>query len=103
MQPRIDTNLGITGEPDAWVHSACILCSNGCGLEIAVKKAALWASAERPITRSNSAIWARRVSTVGSPTIPNAAVQRGLGAIEFASSVHTRDPTLLTGRSDARA
>jgi len=37
MQPRIDTNLGIQGEPDAWVHSACILCSNGCGLDIAVK------------------------------------------------------------------
>lgn len=37
MQPRIDTNLGISDEPDAWVHSACILCSNGCGLDIAVK------------------------------------------------------------------
>ncbi|HJS86353.1 MAG TPA: molybdopterin oxidoreductase family protein [Acetobacteraceae bacterium] len=37
MQPRIDINLGIAGEPDAWVHSACILCSNGCGLDIAVK------------------------------------------------------------------
>jgi anaerobic selenocysteine-containing dehydrogenase len=37
MQPRIDTNLGIQDEPDAWVHSACILCSNGCGLDIAVK------------------------------------------------------------------
>ncbi|NYT38821.1 molybdopterin oxidoreductase family protein [Allopusillimonas soli] len=37
MQPRIDSNLGIQGEPDTWVHSACILCSNGCGLDIAVK------------------------------------------------------------------
>ena len=37
MQPRIDSNLGIQGEPDGWVHSACILCSNGCGLDIAVK------------------------------------------------------------------
>lgn len=37
MQPRIDSNLGIQGEPDAWVPSACILCSNGCGLDIAVK------------------------------------------------------------------
>ncbi len=36
MQPRIDTNLGIQSEPDAWMHSACILCSNGCGLEMAV-------------------------------------------------------------------
>jgi ferredoxin-nitrate reductase len=37
MKPRIDKNLGIIGEPDRWVHSACVLCSNGCGLEIAVK------------------------------------------------------------------
>jgi anaerobic selenocysteine-containing dehydrogenase len=37
MEPRIDSNLSFTGEPDRWVHSACILCSNGCGLEIAVK------------------------------------------------------------------
>ena len=41
MQPRIDANLGIQGEPDVWVHSACILCSNGCGLDIAVKDARL--------------------------------------------------------------
>lgn len=37
MEPRIDINLGIAGEPDKWVHSACILCSNGCGLDIGVK------------------------------------------------------------------
>jgi anaerobic selenocysteine-containing dehydrogenase len=37
MQPRVDTNLGIEGQPDRWVPSACILCSNGCGLDIAVK------------------------------------------------------------------
>lgn len=37
MHSRIDTNLGIQGEPDRWVHSACILCSNGCGMDIAVK------------------------------------------------------------------
>ncbi|MBN9507232.1 MAG: molybdopterin-dependent oxidoreductase [Altererythrobacter sp.] len=37
MIPRLDRNLGIAGEPDEWVHSACLLCSNGCGLDIAVK------------------------------------------------------------------
>lgn len=37
MRPRIDQNLCIAGEPDKWVRSACILCSNGCGLEIGVK------------------------------------------------------------------
>ena len=24
-------------EPDKWVQSACVLCSNGCGLDIGVK------------------------------------------------------------------
>src|SRR4051794_14295868 len=24
-------------EPDRWVQSACVLCSNGCGLDIGVK------------------------------------------------------------------
>lgn len=27
----------ISEEPENWVHSACILCSNGCGVEIGVK------------------------------------------------------------------
>lgn len=36
MEPRQDHNVQC-GEPDRWVHSACILCSNGCGLDIAVK------------------------------------------------------------------
>jgi anaerobic selenocysteine-containing dehydrogenase len=37
MRPRIDINLSIDDEPDEWVHSACLLCSNGCGLHIVVK------------------------------------------------------------------
>jgi len=41
MDSRVDSNLGIIGEPDRWIHSACILCSNGCGLEIAVKDEAI--------------------------------------------------------------
>jgi anaerobic selenocysteine-containing dehydrogenase len=41
MSPRIDANLSISGEPDKWVHSACLLCSNGCGLDIAVKDGAI--------------------------------------------------------------
>ncbi|GAA4092510.1 nitrate reductase [Mucilaginibacter panaciglaebae] len=32
---RVDQSL--TAEPDHWVKSACVLCSNGCGLDIAVK------------------------------------------------------------------
>ena len=41
MQPRRDVNICIHGEPDAWVHSAYLLCSNGCGLDIAVKDGAI--------------------------------------------------------------
>ena len=37
MEKRIDSNLQIEGEPDQWVHSACLLCSNGCGMDIAVR------------------------------------------------------------------
>jgi ferredoxin-nitrate reductase len=32
---RVDEAL--TEEPDRWVQSACVLCSNGCGLDIGVK------------------------------------------------------------------
>lgn len=32
---RVDEN--ITEEPDKWVQSACVLCSNGCGIDIGVK------------------------------------------------------------------
>lgn len=41
MQPRTDCNLQCDGEPDRWVHSACLLCSNGCGMDIAVKDGAI--------------------------------------------------------------
>ena len=37
MEQRVDQQLCIDGEPDRWVASACLLCSNGCGLDIAVK------------------------------------------------------------------
>ena len=37
MDPRQDIHVRCEGEPDRWVHSACLLCSNGCGLDIAVK------------------------------------------------------------------
>jgi anaerobic selenocysteine-containing dehydrogenase len=32
---RVDEN--VTEEPDRWVQSACVLCSNGCGMDIGVK------------------------------------------------------------------
>jgi anaerobic selenocysteine-containing dehydrogenase len=41
---RVDQELaeGVREEDvDKWVHSACLLCSNGCGLDIAVKDGAM--------------------------------------------------------------
>jgi ferredoxin-nitrate reductase len=32
---RVDKQ--VTEEPDRWIQSACVLCSNGCGLDIGVK------------------------------------------------------------------
>src|ERR1700712_3959408 len=32
---RVDEHT--TEEPDRWVQSACVLCSNGCGLDIGIK------------------------------------------------------------------
>jgi anaerobic selenocysteine-containing dehydrogenase len=33
---RVDCRVAV--EPDRWVQSACVLCSNGCGLDIAVRQ-----------------------------------------------------------------
>src|SRR2546430_5246085 len=33
---RVDQRT--VAEPDEWIQSACILCSNGCGLEIGTKE-----------------------------------------------------------------
>ena len=32
---RVDQRTA--AEPDQWIRSACVLCSNGCGLEIGTK------------------------------------------------------------------
>ena len=73
MIPRIDQNLGIAGEPNEWVHSACLLCSNGCGLDIAVKDGRIVGVRGQPDHPVSSG---PRVSTPGSPTIPSAAARR---------------------------
>src|ERR1700712_1848983 len=36
----VDPSISVD-EVDEWVHSACVLCSNGCGCEIAVKDGAM--------------------------------------------------------------
>src|SRR3954470_12337189 len=35
---RVDTRLEVPeSEVERWVQSACVLCSNGCGMDVAVK------------------------------------------------------------------
>src|ERR671927_1633440 len=35
---RVDANIDVAEEDvERWVQSACVLCSNGCGVDIAVK------------------------------------------------------------------
>ena len=48
---RVDEAL--TEEPDRWVQSACVLCSNGCGLDIGVKDGRIVGVRGRAEDRSN--------------------------------------------------
>ena len=59
MESRVDTNLGIKVNP---MHGfiRLILCSNGCGMDIAVKKERLLACVVLLITRSVSGISIKR-------------------------------------------
>ncbi|MEM5774559.1 MAG: molybdopterin-dependent oxidoreductase, partial [Anaerolineaceae bacterium] len=41
------------GEPDHWVQSACVLCSNGCGLDIGVKDKKIVGVRGRVVDRVN--------------------------------------------------
>ncbi|MGN6640915.1 MAG: molybdopterin oxidoreductase family protein [Mucilaginibacter sp.] len=43
----------ITEEPDHWVQSACVLCSNGCGLDIGVKDGRIVGVRGRAVDRVN--------------------------------------------------
>jgi ferredoxin-nitrate reductase len=48
---RIDENL--EAEPDHWVQSACVLCSNGCGLDIGVRDGKIVGVRGRAVDRVN--------------------------------------------------
>ena len=48
---RVDESL--TDEPDTWVQSACVLCSNGCGMDIGVKDGKIVGVRGRAIDRVN--------------------------------------------------
>jgi hypothetical protein len=49
---RLDQYLEGVAEQDVdrWVQSACVLCSNGCGLDIGSRTAAWWGCAAAPWT-----------------------------------------------------
>ena len=48
---RVDENLSDT--PDRWVQSACVLCSNGCGMDIGVKDGRIVGVRGRAVDRVN--------------------------------------------------
>lgn len=48
---RVDEQ--ITEQPDRWVQSACVLCSNGCGLDIGVKDGRIIGVRGREVDRVN--------------------------------------------------
>jgi ferredoxin-nitrate reductase len=48
---RVDQHL--IDEPDTWVQSACVLCSNGCGLDIGVKDGKIVGVRGREVDRIN--------------------------------------------------
>ena len=48
---RVDERT--TEEPERWVQSACVLCSNGCGLDIGVKDGRIVGVRGRAVDRVN--------------------------------------------------
>jgi ferredoxin-nitrate reductase len=48
---RVDEQM--TEEPDHWVQSACVLCSNGCGMDIGVKDGRIVGVRGRAVDRVN--------------------------------------------------
>jgi anaerobic selenocysteine-containing dehydrogenase len=61
---RVDEFLA-EPEVDRWVRGACLLCSNGCGLEVAVRDGRMVGVRGRAEDRINTAGWARRACTAG--------------------------------------
>ena len=65
---RVDLHLvdGLTvDEIDSWVPSACLLCSNGCGLDIAVKDGRMVGVRGRAEDRVNHGRLGPKVCTAG--------------------------------------
>jgi len=69
---RVDLHLNrglAESDVDRWVRSACVLCSNGCGCDIAVKDGRMVGVRGGRTTWSTTGGWGRRASTArGSGT-----------------------------------
>ena len=50
---RPGSTSATTEEPDRWVQSCCVLCSNGCGLDIGVKDGRIVGVRGRAVDRVN--------------------------------------------------
>src|SRR6478609_6706853 len=48
---RVDERT--TDDPERWIQSACVLCSNGCGLDIGVKDGRIVGGRGREVDRVN--------------------------------------------------
>ncbi len=67
-QPRVDQFLrtGITDDDvERWVPSACVLCSYGCGLDIAVRDGEMVGVRGRETTPSTGGGWGPRACSAG--------------------------------------
>ena len=63
---RVDSLLepGVDETQVSWVPSACVLCSNGCGLDIAVHDGRIVGVRGRASDRVNHGRWVQRDFTV---------------------------------------
>jgi ferredoxin-nitrate reductase len=67
-QERVDERL--TEEPERWVQSCCVLCSNGCALDIGVSGNRIVGVRGRAVDRVNlGRLGPKGLSTAGRRTI----------------------------------
>lgn len=63
---RVDEH--VVEEPERWVHSACVLCSNGCGIDIGVRDGRIVGVRGRGEDRINRAAWGPKGGMAGRRT-----------------------------------
>ena len=100
---RVDEKL--SEEPDRWVQSACVLCSNGCGVEVGVKEGRLVGVRGRATDVVNRGRLGRRALTRGRPTTPDRLTRPLYESAAAAGSELGRGDGLIvgTGQRHSRA